>query len=231
MGAVPATAHTLRRTMTASAARNEQQRLPTWASSRQLALRSRRPWRPQRKTRFEPCVSQTVALRSDRSLGRKTCTTAGPPRLPCAGSAFCRRVGPPGVPQRRLASSPKRSSFAVPPPIIAGVRLGRMVGLQKPDGGVRGLVMGSWRGHSRNGMQAPCLPSPRSSPLPRPCLTVQPQWPLGPGAGIQMASFAACEELASEKQLLKSRGLQRRGRREPGDGQRRKTKNRMGRFA
>ena len=33
------------------------------------------------------------------------------------------------------------ATAAVPPPVLAGVRLGRMVGLQKPDGGVRALFL------------------------------------------------------------------------------------------
>ena len=33
------------------------------------------------------------------------------------------------------------ANAALPPPVLAGIRLGRLVALQKPDGGVRGLVM------------------------------------------------------------------------------------------
>ena len=33
------------------------------------------------------------------------------------------------------------ANAALPPPVLAGIRLGRIVALQKPDGGVRGLVM------------------------------------------------------------------------------------------
>ena len=34
----------------------------------------------------------------------------------------------------------KIANAALPPPVLAGIRLGRIVALQKPDGGVRGLV-------------------------------------------------------------------------------------------
>ena len=40
-----------------------------------------------------------------------------------------------------LRAAERLANADVPADVLAGVRLGRMVGLRKPDGGVRGLVM------------------------------------------------------------------------------------------
>ena len=68
--------------------------------------------------------------------GSRRGAAAGPSR--CTAEAL---VDDEASAELLLRAAERLATAAVPPPVLAGVRLGRMMGLQKPDGGVRGLVM------------------------------------------------------------------------------------------
>ncbi|CAJ1327936.1 unnamed protein product, partial [Effrenium voratum] len=113
--------------------------------------------------RFELCVTQAVALCSGRSRCRKACATTCPPH------AFCRRGAAAG-PSRCTAEALRvlvddeataellfraAEQLATPRPALAGVRLGRMVGLSDM---FRRVVARTLAQQHAGAFQAACAP-------------------------------------------------------------------------
>ena len=127
------------------------------AASRSL-WRAARPrmatcWRPSRK-RCCSCTAEPASLR--RLQERRTlqvreptspaeCRALDQRELSAASAALTAMPMAPASLEASadllLRAAERLANADVPADVLAGVRLGRMVGLRKPDGGVRGLVM------------------------------------------------------------------------------------------
>ena len=156
---VPGPSRATQRTTMRSGARRERRRSPTWGSSAASAALTAMPMAP---ASLEPLAAGAAAANTPGAAAAGL--PLQPPARPLALNLqrFLRNVrsgrrgaGPSGCTAERLRvladdeasadlllrAAERLANADVPADVLAGVRLGRMVGLRKPDGGVWGLVM------------------------------------------------------------------------------------------